>query len=431
MTTLAPGTGGFVLRGRIITDRHILEDAVLVVSGERIIYSGPARDYLTAGLGSMDDLPPRPEMTILPGLIDLHCHGALGEDFSDCSENGARKAATFLHSQGTTSLLGSLVTASPKALLQQVGILRKLSHERLLEGIHLEGPFLADSQCGAQNPAWLLDPNLSLATELMEAAQGSLKTMTFAPERQGAEDLVDLLTHHQAIPSVGHTAADFAKTESILQRARAGLFGTGNVPPLRPTVTHLFNAMPAVHHRSPGPAAACLRAAKAGQAVIELVADGTHLDPDIVTTVFDLVGCENIALVTDSMAAAGLADGTYSLGGAPVTVTNNVARLDRTGAIAGGTATMLDVLRSTVNGGVAIQDAVASATSVPAAVLGLTSDIGSLKSGCYADAVIVDADLKLSGVLRRGAWVRAFAEDVDTTSHAAVGFLGVNAQLRQ
>jgi N-acetylglucosamine-6-phosphate deacetylase len=150
-----------------------------------------------------------------------------------------------------------------------------------------------------------------------------------------------------------------------------------------------------------------------------LVADGIHLDPYMVTTVFELVGCENIALVTDSMAAAGLADGTYSLGGAPVTVANNVARLDRTGAIAGGTATVLDVLRSTVKAGVDIQDAVASATSVPATVLGLAADIGSLKPGSFADALIVNAELELNGVLRHGAWVKDPAEDVETTSRSA------------
>lgn len=410
MPTSSLSAGRLALRGRIISDQRILEDAILVVSGERIDYAGPVQEYIAAGLSSVGDLPPRSDLTILPGLIDLHCHGAFGTDFSGCSENSARTAVKFLHGQGTTSLLGSLVTASPEALLRQVGVLRKLSHESLLEGIHLEGPFLADSQCGAQDPAWLLDPDLRLASELIKAAEGSLKTMTFAPERLRADDLVDLLTDHQVVPSVGHTAADFAKTESILQRSRSGLANRGNVSSGgRPTVTHLFNAMPPVHHRSPGPAAACLRAAKRGAAVIELVADGTHLDPNIVSTVFELVGCENIALVTDSMAAAGLTDGAYSLGGALVTVKNNVARLDTTGAIAGGTSTMLDVVRSTISSGVAIQDAIASATSVPASVLGRSENIGSLQPGCYADALVVDARLQLNRVLRHGAWLEPSA----------------------
>jgi N-acetylglucosamine-6-phosphate deacetylase len=173
----------------------------------------------------------------------------------------------------------------------------------------------------------------------------------------------------------------------------------------RPTVTHLFNAMPTLHHRAPGPVSACLSAARAGNAVVELIADGVHLAPETVKTVFELVGADNIALVTDSMAATGLADGQYRLGTLAVTVDGGVARVDNTGAIAGGTATLLDVVRSTVAAGVPMQDAVTSATAVPAAVLGLSRQAGDLCAGMPADVVVVDPGLNLAGVLRRGEWV--------------------------
>ena len=173
----------------------------------------------------------------------------------------------------------------------------------------------------------------------------------------------------------------------------------------RPTVTHLFNGMPPLHHRSPGPVAACLRIAKAGNAVVELIADNAHLDPQTVLTVFDLVGSDNISLVTDSMAATGLPDGPYHLGPSAVTVRDGIATLDRTGSLAGGTAVLLDVVRRTVAAGVSLEDAVASATAVPANVLGLADELGSLRLGLRADALVVTADLRLLAVMREGSWL--------------------------
>ncbi len=139
--------------------------------------------------------------------------------------------------------------------------------------------------------------------------------------------------------------------------------------------------------------------------MVELIADGVHLAPETVKLVFDLVGARNIALVTDSMAATGLQDGQYKLGPLAVTVQQGVARVDTTGAIAGGTSTLLDVVRSTVAAGIPLQDAVTAATAVPADVLGVSAHVGGLRPGMAADVLVVDPDLTLAGVLRRGKWV--------------------------
>ena len=184
----------------------------------------------------------------------------------------------------------------------------------------------------------------------------------------------------------------------LLAAAPPGLFGAG----ARPTVTHLFNGMPPLHHRSPGPVAASLRLAAAGTAVVELVADGVHLDPETVRMVFDLVGAANIVLVTDSMAATGLPDGEYRLGPSAVTVRDGVATLAVSGTLAGGTATLLEVLRRTVAAGVDPAAAVLAATAVPARVLGLDAELGSLKPGMRADIVVVDRHFRASAVLRAG-----------------------------
>ncbi|WP_418276279.1 amidohydrolase family protein [Isoptericola jiangsuensis] len=175
---------------------------------------------------------------------------------------------------------------------------------------------------------------------------------------------------------------------------------------LRMTATHLFNAMRPLDHRQGGPIPACLAAAAAGDLVVELVGDGVHLDPAVVRSVFGTVGADQVLLVTDAMAAAGMADGRYELGPMAVTVRDGVARVDDPqhpagGAIAGGTAHLIDVVRATVAAGIGIVEAVRSASTVPAGVLGLT-DVGSLTAGRRADLVVTDADLTVRRVVRSG-----------------------------
>ncbi|WP_427115982.1 N-acetylglucosamine-6-phosphate deacetylase [Pseudarthrobacter scleromae] len=390
-----------ILRGRIVTGSMDVPDGAVAIDGGVITYAGPASDF------PGDPGPTDHARIILPGLVDLHCHGALGSDFSEGSAEGARSAAQYLHSRGTTTLLASLVTGSPKHLVRNLKALKTLADDGLIAGSHLEGPFLASGQCGAHDPTLLLEPDAGLVADLFEAAGSSLVSMTLAAELPGATALVDMLTARGVIPSLGHTAADHGTAASLLEQAAAGLAGPGNsTGRIRPTVTHLFNAMPSLHHRSPGPVAASISAAHSGDAVVELIADGVHLAPETVKMVFELVGAENIALVTDSMAATGLQDGQYRLGTLAVTVDRGVARVDSTGAIAGGTATLLDVVRSTVAAGVPLQDAVHAATAVPASVLGLPAQVGDLRVGMRADVVVVDRDLLLAGVVRRGEWVR-------------------------
>jgi N-acetylglucosamine-6-phosphate deacetylase len=167
-------------------------------------------------------------------------------------------------------------------------------------------------------------------------------------------------------------------------------------------VTHLFNGMPPLHHRSPGPAAASLRLAAADTVVVELIGDGVHLDPEMVRMVVDLVGAESITLVTDSMAATGLPDGDYELGPSEVVVHDGVATLKSNSALAGGTATLLDVVRTTIAAGVSPADAVLAATLVPARILGLETEIGGLRAGMRADIVVAGPGFELVTVLRGG-----------------------------
>jgi N-acetylglucosamine-6-phosphate deacetylase len=391
----------YVLRGTLLTDGARIEDGLVAVSGDRIAYAGQRAGFESGSLPAAKELELPPGSLILPGLVDLHCHGAAGGDFPGGDLHAARTAVEFLHHSGTTTLLASLVTASRENLLRGAETLRRLADEGLIAGIHAEGPFLSHTRCGAQDPRFLLDPDLDLLGELVEAAGGHLRTMTYAPELPGASGLVRGMVAHGVTPSLGHTDADSRTTADSLTEA-ADLLASSGAEGARPTVTHLFNGVPSLHHRSPGPVAACLRLAAAGRVAVELVADGVHLDPETVLMVFALVGAGNVALVTDSMAATGLPDGDYDLGPAAVRVTGGEARLRSNGSLAGGTATLLDVVRRTIASGVEPADAVRSATAVPAEILGLTDELGSLRTGLRADVVVVRPDFRPALVLRGG-----------------------------
>ena len=392
------------LRGRVVTPTAVLEDGVVVVEGDTIAWVGLAVESARhgwTGLPEPMEVPP----TLLPGLVDVHNHGGGGAGFPDALTPDEARVAIREHlAHGTTTLVASLVTAAPATLRQRVGVLTALAATGELAGIHLEGPFLSASRCGAQDPDLIQEPDADLVRELAEAAQGHLVTMTVAPELVGVAGdggVIDALVAAGALPSFGHTDASWTQTSTAVSDARARLEAAPGRRSARPTVTHLFNGMRPLAHRDPGPIPELLAAAGRGDVVVELIGDGTHLAPELVRSIFDLVGAENVALVTDAMAAAGMADGAYRLGSLDVTVTDGVARLTQGGAIAGGTAHLLDVLATTVAGGVPLVDAVRAAATTPATVLG-DARVGALEIGRRADVVITSQDLRVIKVLRAG-----------------------------
>jgi N-acetylglucosamine-6-phosphate deacetylase len=262
--------------------------------------------------------------------------------------------------------------------------------------IHLEGPFLAPARCGAQDPRYLRDPDVGLTRDLLAAGGGHVRVMTLAPELPRADQVIDLLRDADVTAAVGHTDAAVAVVERALSRTGVDL------------VTHLFNGMPPLHHRAPGPVAASLSAAARGQCRVELVADGVHLADATVRMTFDLLGPSRVVLVTDAMAAAGMPDGEYELGPQKVTVAGGVARLTGSGqqSIAGGTARLLDVVRRTVrHAGVDLVDAVTAASATPASVIGIAQRAGELAPGRQADLIVVDEALELQRVMRAGEWL--------------------------
>ncbi len=386
-----------VLRGTVIAGGRRIDDGIVAVTGDRIGWVGPTADWTGAGTP-----PPPSDRLLLPGLVDVHCHGGAGHGFPEADAAGAREAVAHHRAHGTTTQLASLVSAPPAELARRVATLAPLVADGLLAGLHLEGPFLAATRCGAQDPAAIRPGDPAVLRGMLDAAPGAVATMTLAPETARFDDLLGVLAEHGVVPSLGHTDATAAATTAAVRAARAV---TGE----RLSATHLFNAMPPLHHRAPGPVAACLAAAARGEMVLELVADGVHLADDTVATVFDLVGPGRIALVTDAMAAAGMPDGDYPLGSMPVAVRAGVARLrtpEGPGAIAGGTAHMVDLVRRAVqHAGVDLRAAVTAASATPAALLGLAHEVGDLRPGLRADVLVTDPDLDPVAVLAAGAWV--------------------------
>ncbi len=406
------GAGARAFRGRVVTPAEVLPDGLVVAAGGTIVWVGAAAEvpavHAEAAAGSRHD-----GTTLLPGLVDLHNHGGGGVGFSEAAHaDEARPAIAEHRAHGTTALVASLVTAPPDAMLRQVALLADLAEEGEIAGIHVEGPFLARSRCGAQSATDLQLGDPVLTRELVAAGRGHVVSMTVAPEVPGVtapratatatptETVVEVLAAAGVVPSFGHSDASAEQMEAALDRARRALRSSGASRVL-PTVTHLFNAMRPLHHREPGPVPASLAAAARGHAVVELIGDGVHLADVLVREVVEMVGAEGVAFVTDAMAAAGVTDGSYDLGPVRVRVVGGVARLVEGDVIAGGTSHLIDVVRRAVGAGVSLVDAVRCASVVPASVLG-RSDLGALEAGRRADMVVVDNDLRPVRVIRGG-----------------------------
>lgn len=392
-----------IVRGAVVTPEAVIEDGAVLSADGVITWVGPSREAPRAGLGpaALDGAPP--DQLVLPGLVDLHDHGGGGASFPDATDLEQVRTAVDEHRRhGTRHLVASLVTAAPDVLRERVALLADAADAGLIAGIHLEGPFLSRARCGAQDPDLIVDGDPSLTRELLALGRGHVVTMTVAPETAGLlgpDGVIAALVEGGALPSWGHTDADAITMRAAAQAGGAALAAHGEqARSARATVTHLCNGMRPMHHRDPGPIPTALAMAAQGEVVVELIGDGTHLAPELVRELFELVGADNIALVTDAMAAAGMPDGVYRLGTQQVSVVDGVARLTEGGSIAGGTAHLLDVVRCAVEAGVGLVDAVRSASLVPAEVIGhraVGRSFGALRPGYQADLLVTDRSLRV------------------------------------
>lgn len=337
-------------------------------------------------------------VTVVPGFIDTHLHGGGGANFSTASTAETSTAVALHRTHGTTAMMASLVTAGPDELLRQVGELAGDVRAGLIDGIHLEGPWLSTKRAGAHQPSLMRDPDPAEIDRVLDAGQGTIGMVTLAPERDGALAAIRQFIDAGVVVAVGHTEASYGQTLAAIDAgATVG--------------THLFNAMRPIDRREPGPVIALLEESRV---TVELITDGVHVDPAIYRHVTRSAGPDRVSLVTDAMAATGMADGVYRLGPLGVDVVRGVARVSGTDTIAGSTATMDRVFGFAVaHAGLprdeALLQAVRQASLNPARALGLPSS--GLVQGASANLVVLDAELAVTGVLRHGAWV------VEPSSH--------------
>ncbi|MFD7413992.1 N-acetylglucosamine-6-phosphate deacetylase [Kitasatospora purpeofusca] len=367
---------------RLVLPGGVVEGDRLAVEGERIAGLGG-----TATPGDLD----LTGYTVVPGFVDLHVHGGGGASYaSGIAEEALRAARTHLE-HGTTTTVASTVTGEIDDLARQAAVLSELAEDGVVAGVHFEGPFISRNRCGAHRPDLLRDPDPALVRKLVDAARGHARMVTLAPELPGGLDSVRMLADLGVIAAVGHTDSDYGRT---LEAIDAGAT----------VATHLFNAMPGIAHRAPGPIVALLEDERV---TVELINDGVHLHPSVLDLAYGTAGASRVALITDAMGAAGMGDGLYPLGPLQVEVKDGVARLVEGGAIAGSTLT-LDVAfkRSVTVNGLGLNQAVESLSTVPARLLGLADRVGSLETGKLADLVVVDSSsYDLVAVMRRGEWI--------------------------
>lgn len=382
-----------IINGNIYTPDYQFQKGSLDIQGTTI-------NNITIGTDSYacheQDIYDANGCYVIPGLIDIHFHGCVGKDFCDGTLEALQEMARYEAAQGITGICPASMTFSEDILTgimanaQQYyalqhsteGITSQIDCADLL-GIHMEGPFLSEAKKGAQNAAYLHKPNPALFQRLQKASGNLIRLVDIAPEQDGSLDFIHEVSKN-CIVSLAHTAADYA----ICKKA----FDAG-----ASHVTHLFNAMNGFTHRETGLPGAAFDTPNCH---VELICDGIHIAPSAIRMAFRLYGAERIILISDSMMATGMPDGSYSLGGQPVTVCGNLATLSD-GTIAGSVSNLMDCVRRAVSFGIPLEAAIRCATANPANVL-KASSYGFLTVGSLANIVVLNPDLTIRHVFLRG-----------------------------
>lgn len=377
---------------RLVTDGTVTDDAWVQMTDAVVTAIGTGDVWREHAAGA--EIVDAAGDWLTPGFIDIHGHGGGAAAYDDGADAIATAVAVH-RAHGTTRSVLSLVTASIDDLAQRARVIADLTaSDPLILGSHLEGPFLDVERKGAHTAELLIAPTPPAIETLLAATNGTLRQVTLAPELDGGLDAVRAFVDAGARVAVGHTSADYDQTNAAFDAGATLL-------------THAFNAMNGIHHRAPGPVIAAL---SRDDVTLEVINDGTHVHPDVVRMLCDQAA-GRVALITDAMAAAGAADGAYTLGGLDVMVRSGVARLDdgseTGGSIAGSTLLLDEALRRAVTDvRLPMEQAVDAVTGAPARALGLETTLGSLRPGFAADAVLLGAEFDVRGVWAEGRRLR-------------------------
>lgn len=383
-----------VLAGaQVVLPTGTLTNGRVIVEGTRVGDGGTSLLERSRELGGAPADAETVDLTghwVVPGFVDIHNHGGGGASFTSGTVEDVLKGIHTHRLHGTTTVVASFVTGEMDFLTQRAGLLSELAEQGEIAGIHFEGPFISPCRKGAHDETLLRDPDPADVRKLLDAARGHAKMVTLATELPGGIDSVRLLAEHGVIAAIGHTDATYEQTVEAIDAGAT-------------VATHLFNAMPGLGHRVPGPIAALLEDERI---TVELINDGTHLHPASFELAFHHAGASRVALITDAMDAAGFGDGRYMLGPLEVEVKDSVARLVEGGSIAGSTLTLDRAFKRSVTvDGLSVEDTVRAISANPAKLLGQYDRVGSLEPGKDADLVVLDASFDVKGVMRKGEWV--------------------------
>ncbi len=333
-------------------------------------------------------------LKLIPGLTDIHFHGCLGRDFCEGSIEATEIIARYEEANGITNICPATMTLPEETLIRIAEAARSFRdspHNEKgagLAGINMEGPFISPEKKGAQNPKYIREPDQKLFDAVMKASGGLIRLVDLAPELPGAMDFIEK-NKDRVLLSFAHSDADYETAKKAFDKGMHH-------------ITHIHNAMNSMHHRSPGPVFAAL---DNGNVEAEIICDGIHVHPSVVRSTFSLFGSDRVIMISDSMAAAGMPDGDYELGGLPVKKQGNRALLPD-GTIAGSVSNLMDCVRNAVlNMGISLETAVKCAAVNPAKSIGIYDRTGSIEAGKSADFAALDDDLEVRMVFHRGIQV--------------------------
>ena len=364
-----------IKRGKVFQEDGNFLEQTLYVNDHRLVDKAEYQDD-----GEVIDAE---GLLVLPGLVDIHSHGAAGEDFSDGNPEGLKKILQYEKRCGITSYCPTSMTFPKERLRQIFASIKGAQTEdgATVVGINMEGPFLDPAKKGAHVEKWIAAPDVAFVRELNQDADGLVRLVTVAPNMDGAEEFIKEM-HEEVCISLGHTAADYDCA------SRAMKLGAHHV-------THLYNAMQPFGHRAPGLIGAAM---DDPECMVELICDGYHIHPSAIRAAFRLFGPERVILISDSMRATGMENGTYELGGQEVTVKDRKAVL-KDGTLAGSATNLYGCMCKAVEFGIPLEQAIMAATANPARSIGIFDRVGSIRIGKQADLLLVSENLELKRVI--------------------------------
>lgn len=376
----------------LLKNASVLDERFQFVEADVLIENGLIT-MVGKDLGAAEEAHELGGLLLLPGLVDIHIHGCAGFDTCDATREALAGISAQLLRQGVTAFCPTTMTISPEGIQASLRNVKDCMDRppagAEILGVNMEGPYIAASRKGAQKADFVRRPDWEGFQRLFEGSGGIIKIVDIAPECD-VEGFIEKAAKLCRV-SIAHTDADYETAKSAFRR------GVSHV-------THLFNAMPGFNHREPGTVGAVF---DDGQVMAELICDGFHIHPAALCIAFRLLGPDRVVVVSDAMRAAGLADGSYELGGQLVEVINGQARLSD-GTIAGSTTNLLEEVRRLVSFGIPLAQAVRAASLNPARAVGEDARLGSIAAGKCADLIILDPALELKGVIKGGEF--AFAD---------------------